>query len=306
MRIAMMGSGGIGGYLGARLAHAGEDVSFIARGAHLEAMQRHGLRLESPLGNIGLSHVRATDVPADIGFVDVVVFAVKLYDMEGAAAAIAPLVGPATRVVTFQNGIDSVDALARFVPRAQVVGGAAYISAHLARPGAVVHAGGVARPRFTLGGRGDAMIEALQEACDRAGGIDLQTVEDIDQAIWTKFVMLCAFSGGTGLMRAAVGPILADPEARIFIEQLLNEGMAVASAAGHPMPSGFEENVLSLWQSFSPETQSSMSEDLARGKPLELPWLSGRMHVLGSEFGVPTPGHSAVYRALHLYAKGTP
>ena len=304
MRIAMMGSGGIGGYIGARLAQAGEDITFIARGAHLEAMQRHGLQLESPLGNISLNPVRVTDAPADIGFVDIVVFAVKLYDMEGAAAAIVPLVGPGTRVVTFQNGIDSVDTLARFVPRAQVVGGAAYVSAHLARPGMVVHAGGVARPRFTLGGRNDAMIEAFRDACIRAGGIDLQTVEDIDQVLWIKFVMLCAFSGGTSLMRAAIGPILADPEARIFIEQLRDEGMAVASAAGHPVPDGFEENVISLWQSFPPETQSSMSEDLARGKPLELAWLSGRMHVLGNELGVPTPAHSAVFRALHLYAKG--
>ena len=160
MRIAMMGSGGIGGYLGARLAHAGEDVVFIARGAHLEAMRRQGLQLQSPLGNISLSHVTATDTPADIGFADVVVFAVKLYDVESAAAAIVPLVGPETRVLTLQNGIDSVDTLARFVPRSQVVGGATYISAYLQRPGLVVHAGGITQ--VTMGGRNDVMIEALR------------------------------------------------------------------------------------------------------------------------------------------------
>ena len=124
MRIAMMGSGGIGGYLGALLAQAGEDVTFIARGAHLEAMQRNGLELQSPLGNIKLRHVRATDKPGDIGVIDTIVFAVKLYDAQSAAAALVPLVGPATRVVTLQNGIDSVDTIARFVPRSQVVGGA--------------------------------------------------------------------------------------------------------------------------------------------------------------------------------------
>ncbi|TIS85522.1 2-dehydropantoate 2-reductase [Mesorhizobium sp.] len=126
MLIAMMGAGGVGGYLGVRLAQAGEDVTFVARGAHLEAMRRQGLQLESPLGNISLRKVTATETPADIGFVDIVVFAVKLYDAEKAAAAIVPLVGPETRVLTLQNGIDSVDTLARFVPRSQVVGGATH------------------------------------------------------------------------------------------------------------------------------------------------------------------------------------
>jgi 2-dehydropantoate 2-reductase len=123
MRIAMMGSGGIGGYLGARLAQAGEDVTFIARGSHLAAMQKQGLCMESPLGEIKLPHVSATDTPSEVGFVDVVIFAVKLYDSESAAAAIIPLVGPNTRVVTLQNGIDSADMLAKYVPRPQIVPG---------------------------------------------------------------------------------------------------------------------------------------------------------------------------------------
>lgn len=217
LRIAIMGSGGIGGYLGARLAQAGEDVIFIARGAHLEAMQRHGLRVESPLGEIILRHVRATETPVDIGFVDVVVFAVKANDTERASVAIVPLVGPATRVVTLQNGIDSVDAVARIVPRSQVVGGATYLSAHIEHPGVIVHLGSVTH--VIVGGRGDAMIEALRGACVRAGGIDMETVEDIDQVLWTKFVTVSAFSGATSLMRAGIGPIFADPQARIFLEQ---------------------------------------------------------------------------------------
>jgi 2-dehydropantoate 2-reductase len=131
MRIAMMGSGGIGGCLGARHAQAGEDVVFIARGAHLKAMRRSGLRRKSQLGDIVLGRVRATETPAEIGAVDIVTFAVKLYDTESAAAAMVPLVGPATRVVPLQNGIDSVDTLARFVPRSQIVGGATYMSARL-------------------------------------------------------------------------------------------------------------------------------------------------------------------------------
>jgi 2-dehydropantoate 2-reductase len=302
MRIAMMGSGGIGGYLGARLAAAGEDVVFIARGANLEELRLNGLHLQSPLGDLHLRNVRATENPAGIGAVDIVIFAVKLFDTEEAAAAIVPLIGQRTRMVTMQNGIDSVETLARFVQRSKVVGGTAYISAHLERPGMIMHAGGVAQPRFILGGRGDSTIEAFREACSRAGGMDVQTVDNADQAIWTKFVMLAAFSGGTSLMRSGVGPILADPESRSFMEQALDEGIAVASAAGHPMPDGYKNDVAELWQKFPPETRSSMAKDLVLGKRLELNWLSGRVHALGEEFGVPTPAHTAVYRALHLHA----
>ncbi len=304
MRIAMMGSGGIGGYFGAQLAAVGEDVAFIARGAHLDELRQNGLRLQSPLGDLHLRNVRATEWPADIAAVDIVIFAVKLFDSEDAAATIVPLVGSETRVVTLQNGIDSVETLARFVPRSQVVGGAAYISAHLERPGLIVHAGGVARPRLTLGGRGDSKIEAFRKACNRAGGMEVQTVDDVDQAIWIKFVMLSAFSGGTSLMRSGIGPILADPESRKFMEQLRDEGIAVASSAGHPMVEGYKDDVEALWQQFPPETRSSMANDLAHGKPLELKWLSGRLHALGEEFGVRTPAHTAVYRALHLHAGG--
>ncbi len=300
MRIAMMGSGAIGGYLGARLALAGEDVVFIARGAHLEAMRADGLRLESPLGDLNLA-VQATDTPSDIGVADVVIVAVKLYDVEAAAAAIVPIVGPQTRVVTFQNGIDSVDVLSRFVPRSQVIGGAAYISTYVARPGVIVHLGSVAQ--FKTGGREDATITALSIAAGKVG-LDLQAVDDIAQVIWMKFVTLCAFSGGTALMRSGIGPILADPESRLFIEQLRDEGIAVAAAAGHPMTADYVERIHTLWHQFPPETKSSMANDLAHGKPLELRWLSGRMHSLGQSLGVPTPAHTAVYRALHLYADG--
>ena len=304
MRIAMMGSGGIGGYLGARLAQAGEDVTFIARGSHLAAMQEQGLCLESPLGGIKLPHVSATDTPLEVGFVDLVIFAVKLYDSESAAAAIMPLVGPKTRVVTLQNGIDSVATLAKYVPRAQIVPGATYISASVGRPGVIVHAGG--NTQVILGGRNEPVIEAFGSACSRAGGIDIQIVEDIEQVLWVKFITVSAFSGATSLMRCGIGPIFADAESRIFLEQLRDEGMAVAAAAGHAMAEGYEKQVESLWKTFPAETQSSMAIDLGKEKPIEIAWLSGRIHALGNELGVMTPAHSAVYRALHLHAAGTP
>jgi 2-dehydropantoate 2-reductase len=302
MRIAIMGSGAIGGYLGARLAQAGQDVIFIARGAHLEAMRSHGLQLESKLGNVSLSSVMAAEKPDDVGHVDIVFFAVKLYDSQTAAAAIAPMIGSDTRVVTLQNGVDSVETLAQSVPSSQVVGGAAYISGYLKQPGLIVHVGGATQ--FYVGGHNDPVIGALQTACIQAGNIGLQTVEDIDQVLWTKFVTLCAFSGATSLVRSGIGPILADPEARLLLYQLRDEGMMVARAAGHPMDDGYLADAESRWQDLPPDTRSSMANDLLHGKPLEIAWLSGRMHSLGTEYGIPTPAHTTVYRALHLHANG--
>lgn len=302
MRIAIMGAGGIGGYFGARLARAGEDVTFICRGEHLRVLRQQGLRLESPFGDIHLETVRASDSAAGTGHVEVVVFTVKLYDTESATTAILPLVGPKTRVITLQNGIDSVDALARFIPRDQVVGGATYISGYLDRPGVIVHPGGMTTT--TIGGQDDAVIEAFRDACARAGHLDIKIVKDVESVLWFKFVVLSAFAGATSLMRSGIGPIIDDPEARVFVEQLRDEGMAIALAAGHPMPEGFQKQVSSIWSVLPPDTRSSMANDLMRGKRIELAWLSGRMHELGSKLRVPTPAHTAVYRALHLHANG--
>jgi 2-dehydropantoate 2-reductase len=301
MRIAVMGAGGIGGYVGAELAAAGEDVAFVARGAHLDAMRRDGLRLESPIGDLHLPGVTATDDPAEIGPVDLVLFTVKLYDTETAAAALAPLVGPHTRVVTLQNGIDSLDILSRFVPPEQLSGASIYVSAEIARPGVISVPGG--SRRLLVGNAADPVIEALQAACERAVGIEMAAVNEIAPVLWEKFVMLCAFAGATALMRAGIGAILADPEARTFIEQLRDEGLAVAAASGHPIPDEHWRRFMTLWESLPPEARSSMAHDLACGKPLDLEWLSGRMHALGMSLGVPTPGHTAVYRGLHLYAR---
>ena len=265
-------------------------------------MRRSGLRLKSQLGDIVLPRVRATETPAEIGAVDIVIFAVKLYDTESAAAAIVPLVGQETRVVTLQNGIESVDTLARFAPRPQIVGGATYMSARLEGPGLIVHTGPVTR--VVVGRPNDTMIDAWRGACLQAGGIDLETVEDIEQVLWHKFVTVSCFSGASSLMRASLGAILGDPQSLIFLKQLRDEGLAVASAAGHPMPEDYPERTELYWRKFPPETRSSMANDLAQGRPIELSWLSGRMHALGNELGVPTPAHTAVYRALHLYADG--
>ena len=169
---------------------------------------------------------------------DVVVFAVKLYDSETAAAAIIPLVGPATKVITLQNGIDSVATLAKYLPRPQIVPGATYLSASIKQPGVILHAHG--NSKTILGGPNDPVVEALGNASARVVGLDIQIVDDIDHVLWAKFITVSAFSGATSLMRCGIGPIIANPESRIFLEQLRDEGMAVAAAAGHKMVEGYE------------------------------------------------------------------
>jgi 2-dehydropantoate 2-reductase len=297
-----MGSGGIGGLIGARLIEMGADVSFVARGAHLQAMREQGLTVRSAQGDLVLPKVTVSESTAEIGAVDLVIFAVKTYDGEKAAASLGPLMMRSTRVVTLQNGIDSVEMLGRHVSTDQVVGGATYLSAFVSRPGEIVDAGGL--PRVLIGGYHDPVIRAFEEIGARAKSLGIRSIEDIDNVLWEKFVILCAFSGGTALTRASIGAIRTDSEAHFFIEQLRDEGVSVALAAGYPLPEDFAPRTREIWARLAPETRSSMAIDLDRGKPIEVAWLSGRMHELGARYGVPTPGHSAVYRALRLHALG--
>jgi 2-dehydropantoate 2-reductase len=304
MRIAVMGAGAIGGYVGARLAAAGEDVVFIARGSHLSAMQSAGLAVDSPLGNVNLPHVAATGDPSEIGPVDLVLFTVKLWDTEQAAGSLAPLIGKDTRLVTLQNGIDSIDILSQFVAKDQIVGGVIYVAASIARPGVIRHSGGTRRV-IVDAARGDAIVVALSEASRRAIGIDLETTNAIGRAIWEKFIRFAAFSAATALLRTSAGPLFSHPETRVFFHQLLDDGVSIAEATGNGVTDGLADAAMALYSSMPPTTRSSMSSDLERGKPLEVPWISGRIHELGLQYGVPTPAHTAAYRGLVLYANGT-
>ncbi|MDR3454955.1 MAG: 2-dehydropantoate 2-reductase [Rhodoferax sp.] len=305
MRIAIMGSGGVGAYVGARLQAAGEDVAFIARGAHLQALQHSGLRIECPADALYLERVTATDDPSSIGPVDLVIFAVKLWDTEAAARAMGPLVGPQTRIVTLQNGIDSVALISGALGGARVLGGAIYVSAVIEHPGVIRSPGGMHRIVVDAAG-GDPVIAAFCAACERATALEAVATDAMDVAIWEKFIPLAAISGATSLLRARMGQILGHPETRIFLRQLVDEGVAVGRAAGQPLRDDLADEVMSKLAAMPASFRSSMSEDLERGKPLELQWLSGRMHGLGLQYGVPTPGHSAVYRALVLYEHGAP
>jgi 2-dehydropantoate 2-reductase len=303
MRIAIVGSGGVGGYFGGRLAAAGSDVSFIARGAHLDALRSGGLQIHSPLGDVHVPRVNATDNPAEIGPVDVVLFTVKLYDTESAVSLLPPLIGSETAVVPFQNGVDTVDRLIRAVGREHTAGGTAYVAAVVPEPGVIRHTANNRLIFGELNGARSARLEGLLDAC-RQGGVDATLSEHIEIDIWTKFVWLSVFSGVTTVTRLPVGPIREDPDLVTLCQAAAMETMTVARAKGVSLPTEIFDGMLPNFQALPPQAKSSMLEDLERGRPLELPWLSGAVVRIGEELGVLTPTHRFITTVLAPHARG--
>ncbi len=304
MKIAVMGSGGVGGYFGARLAQAGCEVSFIARGAHLAAMHEHGLKVESGLGDIHLPKVRATDDPDMLAPVDLVLFSVKLWDTVTAARSIAPLFGPHTGIVSFQNGVQKDDLLRRVCGEQAVMGGVAYIATKIGRPGVIKHTGTMQRLVFgEYDGKRSARAEALLAACQR-GGINAELSSDIRREIWEKFVFLVGLSATTTTMRVPIGPIRDYAQTRAFLFDIMREVVAVGRAHGVALAADYAQQRLTFCDGIPADMSSSMHHDLEGGRPLELAWLSGGVVELGEAAGVPTPANRAVRDILALHAQG--
>ena len=304
MKIAIFGTGGVGGYYGARLAAAGEEVHFIARGAHLEAIRESGLRVESANGNIHVQPAHATDDPAGIGPVDLVMIAVKLYDTDAAAAACHALLGLDTAVVSLQNGVTAMDTLAAAIGAERVFGGLTYIMATISRPGAIEHLGDMAKIRFgELDGTGSARVKRWERACV-AAGIDAAVTDDIIGELWTKFTFLAPVSGVTSLVRLPLGPIRADADTRTLLRAAMDEAVAVARARGIRLPDDLADRHMNMVDGLPATMGSSMLHDLTHQKRLELSWLSGTVARMGRETGVPTPTHDTITAALKLHADG--
>ena len=306
MRIAVMGAGAVGGYFGARLAAAGASVAFVARGRHLAAIRADGLRIDSASGNLHLRDVQVTDDPAAIGPVDIVLFAVKLWDTEEGAAAVRPLVGPETAVIALQNGVTSPDVLVQTLGAHNVVGGVAHIAAQVAEPGLIRHTGTLARLSFgELDGRSSERLTLFHGLAAKAG-FDAILTNDILGIIWEKFAFLAPFSGITALTRQPVGVFRTVPETRALFLDAVSEVAHLARARGVGLGMDVVERIGSLIDTLVPEMKSSMLNDLERGGRLELPWLSGAVVRLGLELSVPTPVHRVIAAALAPYADGPP
>lgn len=305
MKIAFMGSGGVGGLIGARLAQVGCDVSFVARGAHLAAMREHGLRLESPVGNVHLPKPQVTDDPGSLaGPFDIVVIAVKLRDTEAAARAILPLLGPETGVISLQNGVTKDDILRPIVGEKALMGGVAYMGTAISRPGVIQHTGTMQRIVFgEYDGRRSKRAEALRENCLKAG-IDAMISDDIRRSIWEKFAFLVGMAAVTATIRLPIGPIRSHPLTRKFYLDAMREAAAVGRALGVRLPDDFAEERMAFVDTLPATMTASLHHDLERGNPLEVEWLSGAVVELGASVGVPTPVHRAVRDILILHAQG--
>ena len=304
MKIVMMGSGGVGGYFGARLALGGADVSFVARGAHLAAMREGGLRLDTPQGLLHASKVHVVERASDAGLADFVLLSVKLWDTEEALRQIAPIVGPATTVISLQNGVHKEELLRKAFAQEQLMGGVAYVATRIEPPGTIKQTGPMQRLQFgEYSGARSARAEALLAACLK-GGINAEIPADIRRAIWEKYVFLAALSAATASIRSTIGPIRSNPQTRAFFLDLMREVVAVAHASGVNLPADYAEQRLKLADDVDPGMTSSMHHDLQAGTRLELRWLSGGVVELGARFGVPTPLHRAVFDILALHAQG--
>ena len=303
MRIAIVGSGGVGGYFGGRLAAAGADVTFLARGAHLEVMRTDGLRITSPKGDVHLRRVQVAASTGEIGAVDIVLFAVKLYDTESALATLPPLLGPNTAVIPLQNGVDSAAMVANTVSPRHTAGGTCYVSAVVAEPGVIKH---TAMDHVIFGELDRARsprLLALVDAC-RPAGFQSTLSDDITVDIWTKFVRLSVFSGMTAATRSPLGIVCADAELFAMLKEAVREALAVAHAKGIAVPPSTVDDVALAYSTLPPQTKSSMLEDLERGRRLELPWLSGAVVRIGREVGVPTPTHAFINAVLKPHVNG--
>jgi 2-dehydropantoate 2-reductase len=306
MRVAVVGAGGVGGGFGAALAKAGADVTFIARGAHLAAMKSVGLKIQGGRGETHLVPTKATDNPAEIGPVDIVLFCVKLWDVESAGEAIKPLVGPGTAVIPLQNGIDAAERLIPILGAGAVMGGVAQISASIVAPGVIQQVGTFMRMIFgELDGKRSARGEAFLALCEKAG-FDVTLSDQILTDLWMKFILLACNASITAATRQPLGKLRDDPDLRPLMISAFRETIEVGRARGVRLPADALEKILDFVGHAPPAMKASMALDLERGNRLELPWLGGKVVELGRQLGVATPTHSVMYAVLKPYIMGTP
>ena len=312
MRFVIVGTGGVGGYFGARLAAAGNDVAFIARGGHREAMARRGLTVRSALGDLHIAEPAVFADPAAAGPCDYVLLCVKMQDLAPLAESLRPLIAQGTvhhtahqtAVVPFQNGVEAEGMLCEALGLRFVMGGAAYIFAHIAEPGVIQHVGEIARLAFgELDGQKTARQEALLSACT-AAGIGADATDRIDDRIWRKFALLAPLAGATCLGRCPVGGVRDDPGLSAKLEAMVGEAVALGRARGVTLPQDLEARTLKAIGQLDAGMKTSMLTDLEAGKPLELEWLNGAIVRLGAEAGLGTPANAEVVEALRPFAGG--
>jgi len=299
MRIAIFGTGGIGGYFGGRLAQAGEDVVFIARGEHLQAMRTNGLRIDSVKGDFVIKPVQATDDPRQVGIVDMILVGVKAWQVPEAAQAMRPMVGPHTFVLPLQNGVEAPSQLAAVLGAEHVLGGLCTLIVFIAGPGHIRHV--AADPFIAFGeldNRPSERVEKLSQVFSKAQGMRLENPPDIHVSLWWKFAMITGLTGVGSVSRAPIGVHRSLPGTRRMLEQAAEEICKVAWARKIALPQDSVSKILAFWDSVPPEGTTSIQRDIMNGRPSELEYLNGAVVRLGKEMGVETPVNAFIYYSL--------
>jgi 2-dehydropantoate 2-reductase len=299
MRIAVFGTGGVGGYFGGRLAEAGEEVIFIARGEHLRAIQTNGLRVDSVLGDFTVQPAQASDNPAQVGPVDVVLVGVKAWQVTEAAQAMRPLVGSKTMVLPLQNGVDAPTELAAILGAEHVLGGLCRIIAFIAGPGHIRHAGADPYVAFgELDHRSSERVERLRQVFAQARGLTVEISPDIQMELWQKFLLIAALGGVGAVTRAPIGMLRSLPETRQMLEQAMQEILRVANARQIALSPEAIQHSLAFVDGLPPAGTASMQRDIMEGRPSELISMNGAVVRLGQEVDVATPLHAFIYHSL--------
>jgi len=308
MKIAIYGAGAVGGYYGGRLAQAGHDVTFIARGENLRALQANGLRVDSSMGDFAINPVKAVSDPAEIGVVDLVIPGVKTWQLPGILPGMAALVGPQTVIVTVQNGVDSHLAIGEALGQEKVIAGITRLFSTLVEPGHIVHGGTASQ--FIIGeldGSITPRVQAIYDMLNATPGIQAALTTDIQRELWAKLVMITAFGGTGSVTRAPIGVILSVPETRAMIEASVLEIAAVAAASGHPLASDVLEKSLAFFKNQPYLGTSSLQRDIMAGRRSELQSLIGTVVRVAREKNVPVPVNNFIYSVLlptELKARG--
>jgi|SRR5579859_5344432 len=306
MRIAVVAAGGLGGYFGARLAHSGDEVHFIARGAHLAAMQQDGLAVRSIFGDFSVppDAIHATAGTTTVGPVDIVLFTVKTFDTDSAMSLLPPLLGPETAVISLQNGIDSEERLTAAIGPEHVVGGVAYVLTGIAQPGVIRHSGGPTRIAFgEMDGRASPRLEAFLGACQRAGFL-VELVRDIRSQLWQKYAFICAQAGLTAATRKPIGVLRETPATWGLFRSIVEEVERVGLAEGVPLPADLVEQQVALAQKLEPTGFASLYDDLVAGRRLELEALHGELVRRAVRAAVEVPVTTVIYALLLPWAAG--
>ncbi len=299
MRVAVYGTGAVGGYFGGRLAQAGVDVTFIARGAHLEAIREKGLQVESIQGDFAIQPAKVTSDPQDVGIVDLVILGVKSWQVREAALAMQPLIGAESTVLPLQNGVEAAHVLSDILGREHVVGGLCRIMSMIAAPGIIRHLGAAPYVAFgELSRPPGRRLQQLRRLFARVEGVSAEAVEDIQVALWNKFLLIAPWSGVGAVTRAPIGAILELPESRALLEGAMQEVFELALARGIRLPSDAVAKMMDFVEKLPAEGLASMQRDIMDGRPSELSEQTGAVHRLGRERGVATPVNTFIYGSL--------